>query len=318
MKWHHKPHRILIVSNALSVVEYEAHHARNINKEQGGSLVGIQDENTSIILHAIHTGPDAEVSWGHIRTDAEFQNKCLAPICAHYDRHAIRVVYLSDYHIHEMGYDKLSSTDNAAFLSIMSDPDHSYLSGMPVILVSVHGEHLKYIPFWITRSGKGVRTETAELEIVAPYDSRVRAILKGKPYMPLEEILNLNDALSPSLSSPGSANHDVAFQGDILMARLSLEMEYIRSTLAATPQLRRTCRGYPCIFVQIGDCRLYAVIPSEYPLNPASIFYKSGASDISDYYPRRAWNSISRIGEIYEEILETKGQTISGTSNTEE
>ena len=310
MKWHRNMHKIIIVSPALSIIEQEAYQALKENQERGGSLAGIQTGNTSIILHAIPTGPHAQTSWGQIRTDADFQNKHLATLAAHYNQFSTKVNYQSDYHVHQMGLDELSSTDNATLLSILLDPNHAYLQGMPVILASVHHGKPKYIPYWITRAGSGVRTEKAEMEIVTPDDPRIVALLRGHVYVPLDEIMRQHT----SAVAVGPRDADQPFsalaQGDILMTRLVLEVEYLRAVFSIEAQLRRTLSGYPCLVAQVGDFRLFAVIPSEFPLNPATVFFhKPGTGDITEYNPRRVWNSLARIADVFEELLAANAAT---------
>jgi hypothetical protein len=310
MKWNRNRHKIIAVSEAISIIEKEAYKALKANKEQGGSLVGIQGVDESIILHAIPTGPKAETSWGHIRTDAEFQNQQLADIAAHYKGSSVTPVYLADYHVHQMGLDTPSSTDDATFLSILCDPDHSYLKGLPVILATFHHGKLTHVPYWITRTGTGIKTERAELEIIAPDNQRLAAVLKGNSYAPLEEIIRKQNTTVVSLPASASRPLTSLPQGDILMTRLALEIEQIRAAFSVEAQIRRTLSGYPSLVAQVGEYRLFAVIPSEFPLNSATIFYcKSGTSKITEYNPRRTWNSIARISDVFEELLEAQANT---------
>lgn len=310
MNWSRKRHKIIAVADAISVIEKEAYTARKVNEERGGSLVGIQADGCSIILHAIPSGPNAETSWGQIRTDADFQNRHLAAIAPHYKRYSIMVVYLSDYHVHQMGFDRLSLIDIAMLQSILGDPDHSYLTGLPVILVTFHHGMVKHVPYWIMRAGNGVRTEDADLEIVARDDPQILSILKGHDYLSLEEIIRQQHMAMPSLPTPGAENYVAPLQGDILAIRLALEIEHIQAMFSVKAKLRRTLRGYPCLVTEVGGYRLFAVIPSEFPLNPATIFFhKPGASQITEYNARRSWNSIARIADVYEELLEANADS---------
>ena len=307
MKWNHSRHKIIAITHAMSVIEEEAYGACKANKERGGSLVGIQTAAESIILYAITTGPNADTSCVHIKTDADFQNQRLAAIWDRYKHSSVSPVYLADFHVHQMGYDKLSFGDCSTLLDILRDPDHSYLLGLPVILVSCHGSKFEYLPFWITRAGCEVRTEKAELEIVKPDDSRIKALLQGKSYVPLKDIMSQQKIATTPKTSEGLI---LQRTGDILMTRLQLEMEHIKATFSIQSQLRRTRSGYPCLVAQIGEYRFFAVIPSEFPLNPATIlFRKPNAPNIEEYSPRRSWNSIARIADVFEEMLETNINT---------
>lgn len=306
MKWHRKQrHRIVIVSPALAVIEAEARAALSVDKERGGSLVGIQNADTSFILYAIPTGPNAETSWGQIITDADFQNRHLVAISSYYEPAKSRLGYLADYHIHQMGLAAFSSVDENAFKSILFDRDHSGLCGLPVILTTFRRGMLVHLPHWITRAGNSTNTEVADLEIVTSADSRVKTLLKGITYASLDEIMSHRKL--PTGGAPEVMHErQVALPvGDILMTRLTLEMDAIKATFSIQPQLRRTRGGYPCIVAQVGVYRFYAVIPSEFPLNPASVFYsRFGPSDIKELYFCKPWNSISRIADVFEDFFQ--------------
>ena len=310
MKWKHKKHKIIVVADALAVVEREAYSAREENKERGGSLVGIQTNDISFILYAIATGPKAKTSWGRISTDADYQNRHIAAVAAHYERHSVSPVYLADYHVHQMGFGELSLEDKAMLQAILNDPDYAHLTGMPVILATFEQGKLKYVPYWITRSANGIRTEHACLEIVTHDNPQILAVLKGCPYSPLDKIMqkqNPEKPLSPALETD---NRVAELQGDTLAIRLAIELDHIKAVFSVDAQIRRTRNNYPCLIAQVGGYHMYAVIPSEYPLNPATIFYrKPGSANVTEFNTHKTWNSIARISDIFEEILEANADS---------
>lgn len=301
-------HRIIVLSDAISIIAREAYAARKANKERGGSLVGIQSGNTSFVFYAIPTGPRADATWGRLETDAEFQNQNLAAIAAHYQPLNVSLLYLADYHVHQMGLDEFSSTDKNTFDLLLDDPSYSYLSGLPVILVSFHGNKPINLPFWISRQTR--RVESATLEIVEPSDRRIAKLLKDNSYVPLETLMTSRTKEMPSNSVPSIG---ISTHWDALSVRLSSEIEEIRSIFSVPAQLRRTLMGYPCITATIQDHALYAVIPSEFPMNPATIFVRRPCGgSISEFHSKRSWNSISRIADIFEEAINinSSGSTI--------
>ena len=309
MTWHHiNRHKICVVSNALAVIETEAHAARKTDKERGGSLVGLQNADVSVILYAIPTGPNAQTSWGQITTDAAFQTQHVRAISDHYRHVTTELVYLADYHVHQMGLSNFSEQDRKAFGSILFDPDHDYLRGLPVILATFQRGAPVYLPYWITRAGQSTKTEVAYLEIVRPDDAIITKSLRGCTYTPLEEIMASRKL--PAVP-PHVRDHLAEMQpGDMLMTRLTLEATAITAVFSVKPQLRRTRSGYPCLVAQVSEYQMFAVIPSEFPLNPATIFFrKSGGTSIEEFITRRTWNSIARIADVFEELIEATAGT---------
>lgn len=300
-------HHILIVNDALRIATNEALLWKRKGKEAGGSLVGLQGDNdTSLLLYAIPTGPNADQSGCHVATDAKYQNHCLKFIVGYFRRFINACLkYLADYHSHPMYLARLSSTDKASCREILSDPIHSYLQGMPLILITFKsGEDPIYVPLWITLKADKLVIEDAVMDVVAPDAPQVKEALQGQPYLAFHELMQREEAHITSDGNQGQM--PITLQaGDMLTNRLQLEIDEIRQAFGVTPVLKRSHQGHFCLLVETGQRHVMAAIPSEFPLNPPTVFVRQQDGDsFEEFMPRRVWNSLSRIADIIEEIKE--------------
>ena len=293
-------HKILITDDAMQVIRKEAIHFKRMGVEAGGSLVGIQGVDTTIILYAIPTGPAASQGGAHIVTDDDYQNECIRYIYRHYAKRAIKVVYLIDWHVHPMYLPSLSSTDTNSCREILKDSDHSYLQGLPLILITFQSNRLMHVPFWITLNGHRLNIEDADLEIVSPRDKRITRALRGHDYVPLDTLRTSKTdtrRVQPSAALPLFAS--------ITPERLKAETTEMKDLIGVTPSLKKICSGCQCLEVKTEEHTLVAVLPPEFPINPPSCFVRSDGSAFEEFFPTRPWNSFFRIADIFQQKLQS-------------
>lgn len=305
-----KRHKIIIVEDAVQLAVKEAIAARTRDVgEAGGSLLGIQDENQSIILYAFPTGANADQSGAHIVTDADSQNRWIRLVCRSYARWGVKPQYLGDHHSHPVYLPHLSPVDLRACTAILSDPDHAGLCGLPLILITFRTDDCPVIvPFWVTLQGKKLAVESAHLECVNASDPRITAALKGCTYLPFEAIVRGEDAVRPATDASDAAAR-AKQPGDLLSIRIEVEMADIERIFAAPATLRTTPGGVPFLTLTTSGSTLVAAIPSEFPLNPPLVFVRMG--DAKGFQERRAslpWNSLARISDLFEEVLNSNTQ----------
>jgi hypothetical protein len=145
--------------------------------------------------------------------------------------------------------------------------------------------------------------ESANFECVKASDPRVKAALKGCAYRPFESLIREEGAALPenaALDTAARAKHP----GDLLSIRLEVEMADIERVFAEPATLRRTPGGMPFVILSTSGTTLVAAIPSEFPLNPPLVFMRrGGASGFQEYRTTLPWNSLARISDLFEEML---------------
>jgi hypothetical protein len=300
-----KRHEIIIVENAVQLIVAEAVAARERGvREAGGSLLGLQSPRRSTILYALPTGINADQSGAHIVTDADSQNRWIRLLCGHHARRGVRIGYLCDYHSHTEWYPRLSGVDEDACTAILSDPDHADLCGLPLILVTFRPNGTPVIvPFWVTLQGKKLVVESAHLERVSAADKRIKAALRGCTYRPFESLVREESADLPA-NGTSDATASAKQPGDLLSIRIEVEMADIERVLATPATLQKTPAGMPFLTLTNNETTLVAAIPSEFPLNPPLVFMRrGGASGFQEYRAGLPWNSLARISDLFEEVL---------------
>lgn len=313
MKKKQKQYTIIILDDALRIATEETVFWKHRHMEAGGSLVGIQDEHSSIILYAIPTGPNADQSAGHIATDVDYQNQCLKSIARYYRKFGISTVYLADWHLHPMYLPRPSSIDRASCVEILSDPIHNYLHGLPLILITFRNtDKVICVPLWITlRKGK-LHIENATMEIVSSSDPRIVVLLKGVSYQPFEKILGSDQSVrkrQPRQQQVAAAN--------LLTNRLQLEIADIKRCFGVLASVSRTHSGYMCLSIAVDGLYVVAVVPSEFPLNPPLVFMRNfNSKAFEEFGSQRVWNSCARISDILEEVLQRNNYQKSNTGNS--
>jgi len=111
-----------------------------------------------------------------------FQNECLKKIVGFWRRVLVSLTYLADWHSHPMYLPRPSDLDRKSCAEILSDPIHSYLRGLPLLLITFRSDDDPiHVPLWITLRDSGLSVEDSEIENVASEDPRIVSLLKGIP-----------------------------------------------------------------------------------------------------------------------------------------
>lgn len=298
-------HSIVIVDEAIHVIQENALFWKQRDKEAGGSLIGAQNEHASIIFYAVPTGPDADQTGAHIDTDINYQNFCIKRIVRHYNAKGIQLKYLVDWHLHPMPLPSLSAKDKNCCREILTDPIHSYLAGLPLILATFDkAKKLIYVPFWITLKNDKLSIEDASVEVVKNDDSRIRKILNSHKYAPLDDLIGGYENQNCEASKTQDNASQTGLLGNTLGQRLEIEINDIKECFGTQPALKRAPSGQFYIHATIADTIFIAVIPSEFPFNPPFLFKKKQDCHCQEFFSKRTWNSFARISDLLEEALE--------------
>ena len=291
-------HTIVIVREALQLILSESEKCKPEDNETVGSLIGIQDQNLATILYATPPGPNACRSHARVKTDPVYQNHCLNLLQNHYDKRGVCLLYQADWHHHPMPFPQLSQQDLDQCFEILTDPDFSYLQGLPIILTTYQRDALVYLGFWVTLNRGYVNVMPAHVEVLSHEDPHIENILRCNPYISFSDLNN---------NSNSDSNDKYRATGQcVTLERLSQEIKALRSVVTTGYGFRRTPGGLHCLWAKIDDAVFYAVLPPEFPLNPPACFLVSSAV-VKEVIPRLTWNSCARIGDIVEEII-NKGE----------
>lgn len=258
-----------------------------VGLEFGGSLVAHESEGSVLVAYALPTGPCADQSGGHIRTDAVFQSQALAKVLAVHPE----LTYAGDWHVHPMRMPYLSSTDLRTAEMILEDPEVGRRS-LVLLLGSLDMDDRPDVFAFLVRPGPlGVETQRRLVDVVEPDSAQVVERL-GQPLRPLEELLEGNP---PGREPPRRSRR--------LLRRVEEDLLAMRQELGVRSSLRL---GEDLVAeVQQGERSAVVLFPPEYPWGAPRVF--SGCLEAGPLRPvplPYGWSSRHSLTELVAEALD--------------
>jgi len=294
-----KENIMFITKSAIQVINDESFKWKNMKIECGGSLVGIFFNRIPLILYAIDTGTNASQSGGHLVTDHNYQNKMICAIISQYPSALSELHYLGDFHMHPMYFPKMSGTDEQTSKKILHDPIHSNLPALSILITTFDSNGtIEFCPFLAIRDNiNDASFNRAKLEVIDENDSNITNVL-GRRYVDYRNIL---EAKEMHESFPHQFNTNSFVNCKIGNARLDKEIDDLRNTFKIDVAIKRA----DIIFceMQFEDVKIHIFFPQEFPLNPPTIMFSQGEAEMQEYHPYYAWNSLSSIANLLEDLL---------------
>jgi hypothetical protein len=285
---------LLISEQAHGVIARAVSDGQAKGVELGGSLLALETDEATLIAYALPTGPGADQGWGHLRTDAAFQNRTIAAVQARWPA----LVYVGDWHVHPMWLPELSATDRRTARTILREEagarDHLVL----LLGTSAPGKSPVVLGFTAAEDGRGLSVQSVPLRRVAD-DARELTSRLGGALAPIGALLRHE---GPEIT--------VSEHADV--GQVEAELEQIRSELDAEATL---WMAGDTLGARVRRGRQEAVVlfPPEYPLGAPQVF--SGSLESGPLRPialRYGWSSLHRVSEVVAEALEHDGGAPSG------
>ncbi|MGM0578208.1 MAG: hypothetical protein ACQEXJ_20965 [Myxococcota bacterium] len=272
---------LLLTETAARVIREAALRGARQGVEFGGSLLAWEGDRETLVAFAVPTGAGADQAFGHLVTDAEFQNEVLETVGASLPE----LTYVGDWHVHPTGMDHLSGTDLRTAAAILDDPAHGreeliLLLGAPM----AHGEPvIRGFHAWMDDAGLEVADVPPRL--VRPDGEEVLERL-GKALPDLATLLEASDAVAPApVSHPAGA-------------RIREEVEELRALPGTSAQLR-AADGLLGARITRGRREVVVVFPPEYPAGAPWVL--RGSTDGRSVRPvplAYGWSSLHRLTDV--------------------
>lgn len=271
------------------------------NVELGGSLLAIDattETEATLIVYALPTGPEADQGWGHIRTDATFQNRAIAAAQAWLPK----LAYVGDWHVHPMWLPELSATDRRTARTILQEEGQARDHLILLLGTSMSGKSPVVLGFKVTLDGNGLLVEKVPLRCVADDSVEVTSRL-GCALPPLGDLLR-KETTAVSVAEHAEARHVVK------------ELEEIRGELDAETTLWLAGDTLGAV-IRRGEKSAVVLFPPEYPLGAPQVF--SGSLENGPLRPiplHYGWSSLHRVVDVVARALEEDRVKTSGPSNS--
>lgn len=285
---------LLITEQAHSAIARAVRLGQEKQIELGGSLLAVEANGTTLIAYALPTGPCADQGWGHIRTDAAFQNRVIAAIHARWQN----LVYVGDWHVHPMWLPELSSTDRRTARMILREDAQSRDHLILLLGTSMPGKSPVVLGFKAAILGAELSVESMAIQRVADASDEVTSRL-GRALPPLDDVINGGE---PEISTSKHAE----------IRHVASEIEQIQAELGAEATLWLTEDALG-LLVQRGEQRAVVLFPPEYPLGAPQVF--SGSPEDGPLRPiplLYGWSSLHHVVDLVAQALEGDGVTRTG------
>lgn len=295
---------VLISTEAYAHVAAAVDQARDEGRELGGSILALETKDTVLLAFAVPMGPRADRSYGHVRTDADFQSRAIGAIGARVPA----VNYVGDWHIHPMYLPTLSGTDRSTIRHIL---DHEQPTRDALFLLLGTAEHdgpPLVLGFRARRVGaRDVSIDPLELRRVEPDSEEVVALL-GRPLPTVDDCLDEGGQARSPGSRKGHASSTARAPWDPLtIEAVGLDAEEIASQTGARALVWRSGEDLG-IRIRRGRSEAFVLIPPEYPLGAPQVFAGSMDKGPFEQLPLRyGWSSLHRLSDLVEEALEREG-----------
>jgi hypothetical protein len=280
---------LLITEQAHDAVARAVGDGQKRGVELGGSLLAVEAGGVTLVAYALPTGPGADQGWGHIETDAAFQNGAITAARASFPQ----LVYVGDWHVHPMWLPELSATDRATARTILRDDaqgrDHLIL----LLGTAAPGKSPVVLGFRTALSARGVSVESRPLRRVADDSAEVKEHL-GRALAPLAGLLR------------GETEITVAEHAEVGLVEADLDQ--IRSELDAEATLWLADDTLGAL-IRRGAREAVVLFPPEYPLGAPQVF--SGSFEQGPLRPiplRYGWSSLHRVVDVVSEALDPGGR----------
>jgi proteasome lid subunit RPN8/RPN11 len=286
---------IEITEHALETLFGEVRRAREEGGELAGSILAHERDGRALVAYVLPSGPRADRSWGHVRTDAALQNEMMERIA----RLRPELRYAGDWHIHPMPMPDLSGTDRRTAQAILLD-DGAERSHLLLLLGTVTSALAPVVLGFVAHLSAPSTLHVGKVPITpVPGDSPGVIARLGHPLPPLAELLRADG----DTAAQHPEDDDERFEDRVTARIIEDDLAAVRRDLAAEAELWRDEELFGAV-IRRGGREALVVFPPEYPLGAPQVF--AGTAREGPLTPialRFGWSSLHRLSEPVADAL---------------